>query len=146
MMLVTFKTSSANWITERQFISVWVTILAMFRWTKTSPGWSPTIVFAATRLSEQPIQRYSGDCCLASSTKKSGSRSFTASDHRRLLAKSTSIATVQVFYRLRLAVQNGICGRLVGRRFYHLIGRFEKIGFIDRLCIYDVGPLGHSSL
>ncbi len=50
------------------------TTFATLRWTNTSPGASPTIWFAGTRLSEQPIQRYSGDCRSASPVKKSGSR------------------------------------------------------------------------
>jgi hypothetical protein len=36
-------------------------ILAMLRWTKTSPGWRPRIVVSGQRESEQPIQRIWGD-------------------------------------------------------------------------------------
>ena len=38
------------------------TTLATLRCTNTSPGARPTTWFAGTRLSEQPIQRYSGAC------------------------------------------------------------------------------------
>jgi hypothetical protein len=37
-----------------------------------SPGASPTIWFAGTRLSEHPIQTYFDDCCRQSSRKYSG--------------------------------------------------------------------------
>ena len=40
--------------------------MATLRWTNSSPGLSPTISLAGTRLSEQPIQRYSGACWEAS--------------------------------------------------------------------------------
>ena len=51
------------------------TTLATLRWTKSSPGSRPTISLAGTRLSEQPIHRYSGVCWAARCWKKSGSRS-----------------------------------------------------------------------
>lgn len=54
MICSTFKTSTAYWRTERQFISVWWTTLAMLRWTKISPGPSWTTCSAGTRESEQP--------------------------------------------------------------------------------------------
>src|SRR5690554_282979 len=50
----------------------------------------PTISLAGTRASEQPIHRYSGSCCLASFSKKSGSSSLIASAQRTLLSKSSS--------------------------------------------------------
>jgi hypothetical protein len=46
-----------------------------------------TIWFAGTRLSEQPIQRYFGDCCRDSSRKNSGFTSRIPSDQARLLSK-----------------------------------------------------------
>src|SRR5262245_25794191 len=69
----TFRISTANCMTVRQFRSVCTTRLATLRWTNSSPGRRPTIWFAGTRLSEQPIQRYSGNCCRESFVKKSGS-------------------------------------------------------------------------
>jgi hypothetical protein len=47
-------------------------MLAMLRWTKTSPGWRPRSVVSGTRESEQPSQRIEGDCPVASLGKKSG--------------------------------------------------------------------------
>src|SRR4029079_2343249 len=70
----------------------------MLRWTNTSPGIKPTIVLAATRLSEQPTQRYSGDCCSASLEKKSGSCRVIRSDQRRLFSMRCS----RVFTEFRL--------------------------------------------
>ena len=43
-----------------QFVSSGATMFATFRWTKTSPDLMPTISFADTRLSEQPIHMYFG--------------------------------------------------------------------------------------
>ena len=43
--------------TDRQLKSVCRTRFATLRWTNSSPGASPTISFAGTRLSEQPIHR-----------------------------------------------------------------------------------------
>ncbi len=51
---------------------VW-TMLAILRWTKTSPGSRPSTSFAVMRLSEQPIHRYLGACCSDSRRKKLGS-------------------------------------------------------------------------
>src|SRR5262249_21361929 len=75
-------------MTDRQFRSVCTTRLATLRWTKSSPGRSPTIWFAGTRLSEQPIHRYSGDCCCASFAKKSGSCRRMRSAQVRLFSNS----------------------------------------------------------
>ena len=63
----------------------------MLRCTKTSPGASPITWFAGTRLSEQPIHRYSGDCCLTRREKNSGSSECMRSDQFLLLAKRCSI-------------------------------------------------------
>src|ERR1700719_3850354 len=87
MMCRTFRISTANCITDKQFRSVCTTRLAMLRWTNNSPGASPTIWFAGTRLSEQPIQRYFGDCCRDSSRKNSGFTCRIPSDQARLLSK-----------------------------------------------------------
>src|SRR5882672_1221000 len=73
MIWRTLMTSTANCATDRQLRSVWTTTLAMLRWTKISPGSRPTIWFAGTRLSEQPIQRYRGACCDDSRAKNSRS-------------------------------------------------------------------------
>ena len=73
-------------MTLKQFRSVWTTTLATFLWTKIWPGISPTIWLAGTRLSEQPIQRYSGFCCSASVSKKPGSEAVVAAAHSLFLA------------------------------------------------------------
>src|SRR5690606_34392703 len=88
-MCLTFSTSTANWITDRQFRSVCTTTLAMLRWTKTSPGATSMIWLAGTRESEQPIHRYSGACRRESRSKKPGSSALTRSDHLRLLSSSS---------------------------------------------------------
>ena len=49
-----------------------------------------TIWFEDTRLSEQPIHRYSGFCCLESLAKKSGSDFFIFSAHFLLFSKRFS--------------------------------------------------------
>src|SRR5688572_5030671 len=72
MMWPTPSTSTAYCTTDRQLRSVWTTTLATLRCTNSSPGARPTISFAGTRLSEQPIQRYRGVCWRDSSRKKSG--------------------------------------------------------------------------
>ena len=59
----TFTISTANSITERQFRSVCTTTFAMLRCTNTSPGSKLVISLAGTRLSEQPIHKYSVACC-----------------------------------------------------------------------------------
>ena len=58
------------------------------RWTKSSPGARPTISFAGTRLSAQPIQRYAVFWTAQSRSKKSGSRRVCCEAQARLLAKS----------------------------------------------------------
>jgi hypothetical protein len=70
--------------------SVWSTWFATLRWTKTSPGSRPTTWFAGTRLSAQPIQRYSGACWRARRAKNSGSASVIWRDQARLFSKSFS--------------------------------------------------------
>ena len=89
--------STANWITERQFISVWITRLATFLWTKSSPGSSPTISLAGTLLSEQPIHRNSGDCCYDSFAKKPGYLISIDSAHFLLFKKSFLIESINNF-------------------------------------------------
>jgi hypothetical protein len=42
---------------------VWTTMFARLRCTKMSPGSSPTIWLAGTRLSAHPITQIGGDCC-----------------------------------------------------------------------------------
>ncbi len=59
----------------------------MFRCTNISPGDRFTIWFGGTRLSEQPIQRYSGVCCLDNCEKNSGSFSLIELAHAKLLSK-----------------------------------------------------------
>src|SRR6187200_2905373 len=81
--------STAYWSTERKLRSVWTTTLATFRCTKTSPGASPTIWFAGTRLSEQPTHRYSGVCRSARSVKNPGSPATIAAAHARFRSNSS---------------------------------------------------------
>ena len=52
--------------------SVGWTTLAMFRWTKTSPGSRSRIVVSGHLESEHPIHRISGDWPLARAGKRSG--------------------------------------------------------------------------
>src|SRR2546423_6961250 len=72
-----------------------MTRFATLRWTKSSPGASPTIWFAGTRLSEQPIQRYCGACCRASSRKNSGFTCRIPSDQARLFSKRCSSVSIE---------------------------------------------------
>src|SRR3982751_4727809 len=87
MTCFTPSTSMAYCRTDRQLRSVWTTTLETFRWTKSSPGNRPTISLAGTRLSEQPIQRYLGDCWVESFSKKRESRVRISLAHCRLLSK-----------------------------------------------------------
>src|SRR4051812_38568862 len=93
MMCRTLRMSTANWITDRQLRSVCTTTLAMLRWTNTSPGARPVIWFAGTRESEQPIQRYCGDCWRARREKYSGSAAVAARAQVRLFSRSWSRLT-----------------------------------------------------
>src|SRR5262245_2311845 len=86
MTCFTFRTSMANCSTDRQFRSVCTTTLATLRCTNSSPGSRPTISLAGTRLSEQPIHRYSGACWRSSRLKKSVSAAILRAAHARLLA------------------------------------------------------------
>src|SRR6201986_4970381 len=58
----------------------------MLGWTNISPGSRSTISLAGTRLSEQPIHRYSGACWSVSRRKNPGSASTLRSAQARLLA------------------------------------------------------------
>src|SRR5690606_17880225 len=87
MICFTLSTETAYCITDRQFMSVCTTRLDTLRWTNSSPGKRPTISLAGTRLSEQPIQRYLGDCCLESFSKKLASVLRISLAQRRLLSK-----------------------------------------------------------
>src|SRR5688500_8832228 len=89
MMCFTSRRSTANSMTDRQLRSVCTTRFATLRWTNSSPGRSPTISFAGTRLSEQPIQRYSGVCCLESLAKNSGSCCTMRRAQERLFSNSS---------------------------------------------------------
>src|SRR6516162_2106448 len=88
MMCLTFKASTAYCNTECTLASKGGTILAILRCTNSSPGPRPTISLAGTRLSAQPIQRYSGVWVWLSRWKYSGSPSLILSAQARLLAKS----------------------------------------------------------
>lgn len=59
----------------------------MFRCTNISPGGRFSNWFEGTRLSEQPIHRYSGLCCLDNREKNSGSFSLIELAHAKLLSK-----------------------------------------------------------
>src|ERR1700761_927115 len=89
-MCLTRSTSTAYCITERQLRSLCTTTFATLRWTNISPGSMPQISFAGTRLSEQPIHKYSGACWRASVAKKSGSRRRTDSAHSWFFLKSVA--------------------------------------------------------
>src|SRR5256885_3557249 len=84
MMCSTRSTSTAYWSAERQLRSEWTTTFATLRWTNSSPGSSPTISFAGTRLSEHPIHKYFGDCCANSESKNPGRVSVMRCAHWRL--------------------------------------------------------------
>src|SRR5690606_8830243 len=88
MMCSTFSISTEYCSTLNMFRSVCTTMLAMLRCTKISPGLVPVTSLAGTRLSLQPIQRYFGDCSLASVGKKPGSFSAVCRDHSLLFASS----------------------------------------------------------
>src|SRR3569832_1550740 len=98
-MCSTLSTSTENWIVDSAFRSECTTTFAMFLWTNTSPGSSPVIWLAGTRLSEQPIHMYFGACCLVSDEKKPGrSRSICAAQ-ARLWAKRSSRLDMDVYSR-----------------------------------------------
>src|SRR5690606_11019280 len=79
----------ANCSAARQFRSVCTTTCATLRCTNTSPGGSPMISLAGTRLSEQPIHRYFGFCCCESRSKNDGSDARMRSDQSRLFWNSS---------------------------------------------------------
>src|SRR5688572_6703748 len=89
MMCFTRRTSTAYCMQDRQFASACSTTLATLRCTKSSPGGSPTISFAGTRLSEQPTHRYCGACWLVRRVKNAGSCRVIFAAQVRLLAKSS---------------------------------------------------------
>src|SRR5690242_12614760 len=89
MMCSTFSTSTANCITDRQFMSECSTRLEMFLCTNTSPGSMPRIWLAGTRESEQPIHRNFGVCCLDRRVKNPGSCARIDWDQRRLFSSSS---------------------------------------------------------
>ena len=68
----TLRTPTANSTTAREDMSEACRILAMLRWTNTSPGCRPRRVVSGTRESEQPSHRMAGDCPLARVGKRSG--------------------------------------------------------------------------
>src|SRR6476660_6080028 len=75
------------------------TILATLRCTKTSPGSSPAIWLAGTRLSEQPIHMYLGVCCLTRLVKNPGRSRSICSAHWRLWAnRSEMLALVMIAF------------------------------------------------
>ena len=58
MISLTLRTSTENWIIESALTSESGAWLAIFLWTKSSPGFSPTISLAGTLESEHPIHKY----------------------------------------------------------------------------------------
>src|SRR5690242_3456699 len=105
MMCLTPIRSTANWITDRQLRSVCTTTLPMLRWTKTSPGARPVIWLAGTRLSEQPIHRYSGACWRASLVKNDGSwRRISSAQARLFLNRWSSGASGMLTFRQEIVL------------------------------------------
>src|SRR5262245_44394975 len=98
----TRRMSTANWIAERQFRSVWTTTLATLRWTNISPGSRPTIWLAGTRLSEHPIHMYCGACWRDNRSKKPGSCRVISAAHVRLF--------VNRLLRIRISLASGPAG------------------------------------
>src|SRR6478672_1020556 len=94
-MCSTLSTSTAYWTTVRQLRSVCTTTLATLRCTNISPGSRPTISFAGTRLSEQPIHMYLGACWAMRREKNSGSSRTMAAAQARLLANSSGICVMR---------------------------------------------------
>src|ERR1051326_3562862 len=105
MMCCTRSASTAYWMTERQFKSVCTTTFATLRWTKSSPGKRPTISFAGTRLSAQPIQRYCGDCWCDSRLKKFASRCVIDDAHLRLFSKRLFRIRIEDLWRENIETQ-----------------------------------------
>src|SRR5687768_6829317 len=89
MMCFTRRTSTAYCMQDRQFASACSTTLATLRWTKSSPGGSPTNSFDGTRLYKQPNHSNWGTCCWVRRVKNSGSCRVIFAAQVRLLAKSS---------------------------------------------------------
>src|SRR4051794_10949898 len=93
MMCSTFSISTANCTVDSALRSECTTTLATLRCTNTSPGSSPVIWLAGTRLSEQPIHMNFGFCCFCSALKKPGrSRSIWAAQARLWAKRSLTEA------------------------------------------------------
>src|SRR5690349_7305166 len=107
MMCWTLSISTANWIADSAFKSECTTTLATLRWTNTSPGSSPVIWLAGTRLSEQPIHMYLGDCCLVRLVKKPGrSRSICAAQARLWAKRSCMDGVICAIFACRPYVRS----------------------------------------
>src|SRR3954468_20892837 len=129
MTCSTFSTSTAYCSTDRQFKSVWMTTLATLRCTNNSPGISPTISFAGTRLSAQPIHKCLGFCCSASDLKNVGSRSVIRRAHARLRSKSAArLLTATILFGSRRPDLDHLVGLLPPLAPSLPQGR-ERVGF-----------------
>src|SRR6476661_3632187 len=101
MMCSTFSMSTANWMADRALRSECTTTLATLRCTNTSPGSSPVIWFAGTRLSLHPIHMNLGFCCCVSPLKKPGrARSISAAQARLCLKRSWIVVISELSPRL----------------------------------------------
>src|SRR3982750_387202 len=98
MMSLTLRRSTANWMAESALRSECTTTLATLRCTKTSPGSSPVIWLAGTRLSEQPIHIYLGVCCFTRLVKKPGRSASICAAQARLWAKRSWRDAVMVVF------------------------------------------------
>src|SRR5206468_7534492 len=95
MMCCTFSISTANCTVDNALRSECTITLATLRCTKTSPGSSPVIWLAGTRLSEQPIHMNLGFCCLVSELKKPGRVfSISAAQARLWVKRSLMVGMV----------------------------------------------------
>src|SRR5438309_1851792 len=91
MMSSTLSMSTANCTVDKALRSEWTMTFATLRWTNTSPGSSPVIWLAGTRLSEQPIHMNLGVCCLTRLVKKPGRVRSISAAQARLWAKRSSM-------------------------------------------------------
>src|SRR6476661_455898 len=101
MMCSTLSMSTANWIVDSAFRSECTTTLATLRCTNTSPGSSPVIWLAGTRLSLQPIHMNLGFCCCVRPLKNPGrARSISAAQARLCLKRSLMVVMAELSPRL----------------------------------------------
>src|SRR5262245_647961 len=141
MTCSTLRTSTAYWRTERQFRSVCTTRFATLRCTNNSPGRSPTISLAGTRLSEQPIHRYFGLCWSTRRLKKVGSRRVISLDQLLLFSSRCFNCTAHPPSRNTLVEHYETCGA-IGRSDFRparFTFRLAKDSSNAELCTKSVG-------